>query len=92
MAINKNFVIKNGIQVNDNLLVADPDNNKIGINTALPDYELHVNGGIGATHALISGVTTSIGDLLVGADGGLCCKGKCRQLSWYWNINAIVSS
>ena len=70
MAINKNFVIKNGIQVNDNLFVADPDNNKIGINTALPDYELHVNGGIGATHALISGVTTSIGDLLVGADGG----------------------
>ena len=69
MAINKNFVIKNGIQVNNNLFVADPDNNKIGINTALPDYELHVNGGIGATHALISGVTTSIGDLLVGAEG-----------------------
>jgi len=69
MAINKNFVIKNGIQVNDNLFVADPDNNQIGINTALPDYDFHVIGGIGVTHARVSGVTTSLGDLLVGTDG-----------------------
>ena len=69
MAINKNFVIKNGIQVNDNLFVADPDNNKIGINTASPEYELQVIGGIGVTHARVSGVTTSLGDLLVGTDG-----------------------
>ena len=69
MAINKNFVIKNGIQVNDNLFVADPDNNKIGINTALPEYELQVIGGIGVTDARVTGVTTALGDLLVGTDG-----------------------
>ena len=69
MAINKNFVIKNGIQVNDNLLVADPINNQIGINTALPDYDFHVIGGIGVTQARITGVTTSLGDLLVGTEG-----------------------
>ena len=69
MAINKNFVIKNGIQVNDNLFVADPDNNRIGINTALPEYELQVIGGIGVTQARVSGVTTALGDLLVGVAG-----------------------
>jgi hypothetical protein len=69
MAINKNFVIKHGIEVNGNAFVVDPDNNKVGINTALPDYELHVNGGIGVTDAIVSGVTTAIGDLLVGIEG-----------------------
>jgi hypothetical protein len=70
MAINKNFVIKNGIQVNDNLLVGDPDNNRIGINTALPEYELHVIGGIGATDVRITGVTTALGDVLVADSTG----------------------
>jgi len=69
MAINKNFVIKNGIQVNENLIVADPVNNFVGINTALPEYGLQVIGGIGVTQARITGVTTSLGDLLVGTDG-----------------------
>jgi hypothetical protein len=70
MAINKNFVIKNGIQVNDNLLVGDPDNNKVGINTAIPDYDLHVIGGIGVTDARITGVTTALGDVLVADSTG----------------------
>ena len=69
MAINKNFVIKNGIQVNENLIVADPVNNFVGINTALPEYEFQVIGGIGVTQAKIAGVTTALGDFLVGAGG-----------------------
>ncbi len=70
MAINKNFVIKNGIQVNDTLLVGDSTNNKVGINTTTPDYELHVIGGIGVTDAKITGVTTALGDVLVANSNG----------------------
>ena len=33
MAINKNFVIKNGAEINTNLFVADSSTNKIGIGT-----------------------------------------------------------
>ena len=49
MAVNKNFVVKNGLEVNDNLLVADVDTQKVGIGTSVASYELHVSGGIGAT-------------------------------------------
>ena len=70
MAINKNFVIKNGIEVNDNVFVVDPDINKVGINTALPDHTFHVIGGIGVTDATISGVTTALGDILVADSNG----------------------
>ena len=33
MAINKNFVIKNGVQVNTNLIVGDSTTNKVGVGT-----------------------------------------------------------
>jgi hypothetical protein len=58
MAVQKNFVVKNGIEVNNNLIFADKDSNKVGIATTNPKYSLHVNGGIGATALYISGVST----------------------------------
>ena len=45
MAVNKNFVVKNGLEVNDNLLVADVDTQKVGIGTSVSSYQLHVLGG-----------------------------------------------
>ena len=59
MAINKNFVIKNGVQVSTNLIVGDSTTNKVGIGTTVPGYTLHVGGsrgGIGATDLNITGV------------------------------------
>ena len=70
MAINKNFVIKNGIQVNDTLLVGDPLTNRVGINTAIPEHDLQIVGGIGVTDARITGVTTALGDVLVANSSG----------------------
>ena len=71
MAINKNFVIKNGVQVGTDLIVGDSDVKKVGIGTTIAGYTLHVGatnvggrGGIGATDAVITGVGT-IKDLLV---------------------------
>ena len=64
MAINKNFVIKNGVEVNTNLLVGDSTLNKVGIATTVPGYTLHVGvgggarGGIGATDITVSGIAT----------------------------------
>ena len=48
MAINKNFVIKNGVEVNTNLLVGDSTLKKVGIGTTLPEYTLHIGIGAGA--------------------------------------------
>ena len=59
MAINKNFVVKNGLEVDTSLIVADADNNRVGIGTTIPSHLLHVLGGIGATTLDIAGVTTT---------------------------------
>jgi len=64
MAINKNFVIKNGAEINTKLFVADSTTQKIGIGTTTPSYDLHVfgaagNGGIGATFVNVTGITTT---------------------------------
>jgi len=63
MAINKNFVIKNGLEVDTNLIVADSAGNKVGIGITNPAYTLHVfgggtGGGIGATALNVTGVAT----------------------------------
>ena len=64
MAINKNFVIKNGVQVSTDLIIGDADTNKVGIGTTVPHYDLHVGvargsrGGIGVTDAVVAGVAT----------------------------------
>ena len=57
-AINKSFVIKNGLEVNTNLIFADIVTDKVGIGTTAPQYTLHVNGGIGVTNAYVSGIAT----------------------------------
>ena len=69
MAVNKNFVVKNGLEVNTKLIRADATNNKVGIGTSVPNYELHVNGGIGATDVHVSGMTTILTELNVGLGG-----------------------
>ena len=69
MAVNKNFVVKNGLEVNTKLIRADATNNKVGIGTSVANYELHVNGGIGATDVHVSGMTTILTELNVGLGG-----------------------
>ena len=57
-AINKAFVIKNGLEVNTNLIFADAPEGKVGIGTTNPKYTLHVKGGIGVTDLYVSGIAT----------------------------------
>jgi hypothetical protein len=58
MSINKNFVISNGLEVNNDLIYASADTRRVGINSAIPDFELDVNGTLSFTGGLSVGGTT----------------------------------
>ena len=63
MAINKNFVVKNGLEVNTNQIFADYTTSKVGIGSTLPTVVLDVQGGIAATDVVshflrITGIAT----------------------------------
>ena len=69
MAVNKNFVVKNGLEVNTQLIRADATTNKVGIASTAPRFELDVAGGIGATDIYAVGVATALEKLQVGSGG-----------------------
>tara|TARA_R100001460_G_scaffold21359_3_gene43664 strand:- start:943 stop:2832 length:1890 start_codon:yes stop_codon:yes gene_type:complete len=73
MAVNKNFVVKNGLEVNTNLIVADTDSQKVGIGTTISRYLLHVNGGtgIGASSVYVTGISTVAQEFNVGLGGSI---------------------
>ena len=71
MAVNKNFVVKNGLEVNTDLILADAANNRVGIATTTPDYTLHVNGGIGATDSYVGSASTVLNNFQVGLGGSV---------------------
>lgn len=54
MSINKNFVVKNGIEVSDNLIYGDSITRKVGIGKTNPNYELDVSGAIGVNTVIIN--------------------------------------
>ena len=72
MAVDKSFVVKNGLEVNSDLIVADANNKKVGIASTGPRVTLDVRGGIAATDINITGVATiatleaSAGDVNIG--------------------------
>ena len=61
MAVNKNFVVKNGLEVRQDLILADATNTTVGIGTSVPQYTLDVAGGIGVTNIYVAGFSTFIG-------------------------------
>ena len=69
MSVNKNFVVKNGLEVNNSLILADANTNKVGIGSTAPRTKLDVRGGIAATDIQVSGISTFLGNLKVGTDG-----------------------
>ena len=69
MSIQKNFVIKHGLEVDTNLIFADATTKRVGVGTTASQYTLHVNGGIGVTDLYVSGVgtftTLNVDDLFI---------------------------
>jgi hypothetical protein len=70
MAVNKNFVVKNGIEVAEDLIFANSDLGKVGIGSTIPTTTLDVKGqGIAAEDGLFTGIVTAISELNVGSGG-----------------------
>jgi len=59
MAVDKDFVIKNGIQVNENLIYGDADTDRVGIGTTQADKKLVVIGNAEVSTSLSVGTTIS---------------------------------
>ena len=57
MAIDKDFVVKNGLEVNENLLYADDSTGKVGIGTTEADKKLVVIGDAEVSSNLSVGTT-----------------------------------
>jgi hypothetical protein len=58
MSVQKPFVVKNGIEVNSNLIFGDIVTDRVGIGTTRPTDTLQVVGGIAGTSINISGIGT----------------------------------
>ena len=71
MAVNKNFVVKNGLEVASNVILADATTKNVGIGSTQPKFTLEVSGGIGATDVSVTGFTTLTQDLQVGTSGSV---------------------
>ena len=80
MAVNKNFVVKNGLEVNENLILANADDKRVGIGSTTPTQTLDVKGGIGATDLIVTGFTTLTKDLQVGTSGSIFYVDDTNQM------------
>ena len=70
VAINKNFIVKNGIEVADNLIYTDTINSNVGLGTSVPEASLHVAGNVFVGDGIkVIGVTTTTTKLDVGVGG-----------------------
>jgi hypothetical protein len=75
MAINKNFVVKNGLEVADDLLVATDSSQKVGVGSTVPSATFGVGGGIAAADGLFVGILTAQNAFEVGIGGTVLSAG-----------------
>jgi len=69
MAVNKNFVVKNGLEVDTNTLFVDSANNRVAIGTTVPTASLDVRGKILSDSQVESFVGKFVGIVTAGAVG-----------------------
>ncbi len=65
MGIDKDFVIRNGIEVSEDLLYADAVTDRVGIGTSVPECKLDVVGNICGSTKISAGTTIYTTDLAV---------------------------
>ena len=71
MAVDKNFVVRNGLEVATDVLFTDIPTGNVGVGTTLPSTKLDVHGGIGATNLSVSGFVTVTNDIQIGTSGSV---------------------
>ena len=69
MSVNKNFSVKNGLEVATNLIVANSTTKKVGVGSTAPRAELDVRGKFIATDSYISGISTVESTFYVKSNG-----------------------
>ena len=69
MAVNKNFVVKNGLEVDTNTLFVDSANNRVALGTTVPTAALDVRGKILSDSQVESFVGKFVGIVTAGAVG-----------------------
>jgi hypothetical protein len=89
LAINKNFVVKNGLEVSTDLILADASTNRVGIGSTIPTERLDVNGTIAAKNAIVSGFSTVSQVFNVGSGGTIFAA---RSDSGYVGVGTGVPS
>ena len=62
MATNRNFIVKNGLEVDGDTLFVDPTNNRVGIKDSTPSYDLDVAGTGRFTGDVIFDSNVNLGD------------------------------
>ena len=70
MGINKNFVVKQGLEVSGNLIFADATTKQVGINTNDPEYDLDVRGYVGVSTVIVSDTLKVNGAVSLGSSVG----------------------
>lgn len=90
MAVNKNFVVKNGIEVATDLIFAEAVLNKVGIGTTIPNAELDVIGELRSENLNITGISTlvsvSLNDL---QSNQISVGGSITAVNYYGNGSTL---
>lgn len=72
MTINKNFVVRNGLEVAEDILYVNDETRRVGISSAIPDFGLDVNTNIGISGYLsVGGTSGRVGSFLESTGDGL---------------------
>jgi len=58
MSINKNFIVRNGLEVGTNFIIADDEYKKVGVGTTPTQFAFEIYGGLGTVDLNVSGVST----------------------------------
>jgi len=66
MAVNKHFVVKNGIEVATDLIYAPSDLDKVGVGSTIPTTKIDILGGLAAQDGKFTGITTVVQEFNVG--------------------------
>jgi len=87
MAVQRNFVVRNGLEVNTSLVFTDTDNQRVGIGSTQPTTNLDVKlGGIAGTDLYMAGLSTFVNDLDCNASVVISAGASIAGFTTFTNI------
>ena len=86
MAVNKNFVVKNGLEVDTNTLFVDSANNRVAIGTTVPTTTLDVRGKI-LSETLTVSIGATIGIASFSSSGIVTTTDAVGVVTYYGDVS-----